>query len=219
MVLLIRNKENNINQFLFDVSILIGIVASTWSSRLHYGGYSNVLIPLYLFLSIFSVIAYNKIINNLESKNSMKWKFGLLHIALLFQFVMLFYSPRYHLPSTEDEKAGWELIEKIKSYHGDVYVAGNVYLSRLAGKQSYAHKLLIRDLSESSTEYSEQIIDEYKNALKSGKFAAVIDYLQLNDSLLKRFYQKEIKIFEDPETFLTKTGYTTRPEYIFIPKK
>jgi 4-amino-4-deoxy-L-arabinose transferase-like glycosyltransferase len=219
IVFLVATRNNNKNTFYFYISLIAGVVISTWLSRLHYGGYSNVLIPAYLLVTVIGIIGYKLIPDVFGDRSDKKLLLTIFSLALLFQYTTLLYSPRDQIPTKEDEKAGWALVEKIKSYEGDVFIYSNPYLARLAGKKVYAHSLLIRDLIESNTNYSEPMRNEFFTALKRHKFAIVIDYPQLDFSPLNKYYTLKEDAFREPKVFRMRTGYTTRPEHIFIPKK
>ena len=140
-------------------------------------------------------------------------------LAFLFQFVTLIYSPRNQIPTKKDFAAGQQLIYKIKSYKGDVYIPGNIYMARLAGKKVYTHGLLIWDLMQSNTKYGKEIKLEFDNALKHHKFDAIIDYTQMNYPIVNKYYKNKEPVFFDKNVFWMQTGFTTRPERILIPKK
>jgi 4-amino-4-deoxy-L-arabinose transferase-like glycosyltransferase len=215
--IVLRKKDKN--TFLFYISLVVGIVLSTWLSRLHYGGYSNVLIPVYLLIIILGIMGFKSFSLFYSDKNNYKLLPILASLALLFQFITLIYSPRAQIPTKVDESAGWELVNKIKSFDGDVYIFPNPYLARLAGKKVYAHGMLIVDLITSNTKYSRKMKETFDGLLKKHKFAAVIDYSELEYHSFLKYYRIKEKIFAAPEVFLMQTGFTTRPEYIYIPKK
>ena len=215
-------KENR-KGFYFYSAIFAGAALTSWLSRLHYGGHMNVLIPVYLFLTMIGIIGFSmlrKKINN-ESVNTgyAQHVLILVSIALLFQFATLIYSPRHQIPSKEEEQAGWELVERMKSTDGDVFIPGNIYFARLAGKKPFTHALLIWDLMQSTTKYGKEIKDELDSALKNHKFSLIVDYTQMRYAELEKYYQFAGSVFSDDEIFWMRAGFTTRPERYFLPKK
>ncbi len=219
IVFLVSVRKKNKTNFLFYISLITGIVISSWLSRLHYGGYANVLLPVYLIITLFGIIGFKHLSSFFTESKEKKYLLLFASLAILFQFITLNYSPRNQIPTAEDEKAGWALVSKIKSFKGDVYLYSNTYPARLAGKKVYTHSLLIRDLIESNTKYTKQMKTEFYGALKNHKFDAVIDYAQIDFSPLRKYYRGKEPVFAHQKIFLMRTGYTTRPEYILIPKK
>ena len=219
IIFLIYTRKRNENDYLFYMSAALGLFITSWLSRLHYGGYSNVLIPAYLLIIMLGTAGLKDIVTNFTKENQKSILVTLVSLAFLFQFTTLIYSPRNQIPTQKDLAAGKQLIYKIKSFRGDVYVPGNVYMERLAGKKVYTHGLLIWDLMQSNTKYSEQIKREFDEALKHHKFDAIIDYTQMNYPLINKYYKFKEPAFFENDVFFMRTGYTTRPERIFIPGK
>ena len=230
IIYLINNKNSeNKSRILFFVSVLIGSVICSYSSRLHYGGFNNVLIPVYTILCIFLALGFHQIQENLsENKKEEKGNFYninrqfsiLLMLVVFFQFLTLIYSPRIAIPTKEDEKAGWNLISRIKNFKGDVWFPGHQYLCYLAGKKSYAHGLLIWDLIENSKEYNKDIEQELLTALNQHRFDAIISYtyMEKNYPPFLEFYKSESKAIGNDAVFWSRTGFYTRPENIYVPK-
>lgn len=219
MIFLTKKWKENKNNLLLYLSIIIGAVICSYSSRLHYGGYANVLIPIYAILSIFMPLGV-KYVLGMFSEESNKIIHILVYTLLIFQFITLLYSPGKMIPTKADEKAGWELVNTIKSFKGDVYVPGNIYFSRVAGKKQFSHGLLLWDLMQSTTKYSKSIEKELIQALESGRFDAIISYNQMESNYPKftEYYYPARKVQTDESLLWAKTGFTTRPEFIYLPK-
>lgn len=215
-------RENR-KLFYFFAAILLGAAMTSWLSRLHYGGHTNVLLPIYLLLTMFGVIGFwqvrQKVKGELTIVGNSLHILIFVSIAILFQFITLIYSPRHQIPTKEEEKAGYELVEKIKSTEGDVFIPGNIYFARLAGKKTYTHGLLIWDLMQSSTRYGKEIKVELDDALKNHKFNLVVDYTQMRYPELNNYYNFAGNVFSGDELFWMRAGFTTRPERYFLPKK
>ena len=217
IVFLVSTHKNNFNNYMYYLAVSIGILLTSWLSRLHYGGYSNVLIPAYLIFAILGTAGFKILFTDLKEQKTVL--IPILTLAVLFQFTTLIYSPRNQIPTKEDLAAGKLLVNKIKKYHGDVYIPGNIYFARLAGKKVYTHGLLIWDLMQSNTKYGEIIENEFVTALKKHKFDAIIDYQGMNYPPLKKYYRIKEPAFNNEHVFIMRTGYSTRPKNIWIPKK
>ena len=140
-------------------------------------------------------------------------------IGMIFQFIILIYSPFLMIPTKEDVKAGWELVGKLKNTKGDVYIGGNIYYARLAGKKVFAHFLLILDLMQSSTKFNKSIEHDLVSALQNHKFDMIVTYSDmLNVSpKISEYYKILSKVNHNPQLLWMKTGYNTRAEEMMIP--
>ena len=212
-------KKRDGERFWFYFSFFVGVIFTSWFARLHYGGYANVLIPVYLLLSVVAVLGLKEVLDHADDFNKKAAVVVILNLSILFQFIALLYSPRNQIPTKADEQAGWELVEKLKSFDGDCYIFSNIYLARLAGKKVYTHGMLIFDLMQSNTKYNKFIEKEFEDALKSHKFDVILDYAQMDIAFLLKYYKIKEPAFKDKKVFLMRTGFTTRPEHILVPKK
>jgi hypothetical protein len=154
------------------------------------------------------------------------------------QFVKLVYDPRTVLPTARDERAGQEMLALIRSYPGDVFVAGGSYYPAMVGKPTFANWGAIVDSSGLwDTNLDVQrgkrpdprrriILDELEAAVASRRFDAVI----LDDtsgtgpwdtywnSLLAPYYRFDRIIFAEPDVFWTISGGPTRPQLVYVPR-
>jgi hypothetical protein len=203
----------------FYIFLITGTVLASYLSRLHYGGYANVLLPAYLSLIIIATIAIKIVIEKSKKLDKNQIAESFIWLIIACQFVSLLYSPKHQIPSKETESASWELVSLLKHQKGDVYVMGNTYFARLAGKKVFTHSLLIWDLLQSTTKYNKFIEDKFNSYLKNNKFDLIIDYAGMSYPYLDSTYIKADEAFKNPEQGWAVTGYTTRPNYIYYPKK
>lgn len=220
-LLLIFYKNKFIDKFYFYLSLLSGAAIASWLSRLHYGGWLNVLIPIYLILCLMAPIGMFKLLEYLKSVDSSIFLKRIFLIALIFQFVILIYSPFNMIPSKDEVKAGWELVGKLKNCKGDVYTGGNIYYARLAGKKVFTHFMLIMDLMQSSTMYNKSIEKDLLSKLQNHKFDMIVTYSDMLNAYpnFKDYYNITSKANDNPQMLWMKTGYNTRAEEIMIPSK
>ena len=211
--------SRNLEESKFYIFFLGGAVLESWLSRLHYGGYANVLIPVYLSIIILSMNGLSKLLEHIKTLENNRSLSIFICIIIIFQFATLIYSPGKQIPSDEDKKAGWELVYLLKQQKGDVYVIGNTYFARLAGKKTFAHGLLIWDLMQSSTRYNRDIEQRFNSYLNDKKFDLIIDYAGMNYPYLDSVYENSGKAFKKDNLGWTITGYTTRPNSLYYPKK
>ena len=124
-----------------------GLIGSAWVSRLHTGGYANVLMPAYAALALLTGLTYGGVA---------KGRIGviarpLLAIALLVQLVLLNYSVGAQVPSAGDRAAGAQLIARLRALPGPVIVLRHPWYATLAGKGTFAQEEAIGDVLRSAS--------------------------------------------------------------------
>lgn len=223
-----RNKIEN-TDFIFYLFVFLGMFAGSYFSRLHYGGFLNVIIPAYTILSIIFGLSFNRIKTvffndnqreQIPSKNNYFQTF--LYLIVIAQFLAVVYDPGLQLPSQKDIDSGKRFIELIKNQYGDVLIPGSTYTYyKLAGKKNYAHIELINDLYVHNDTYGKKVMTDFKKKLEQHSFSAIF----VNQIFIEHFpffiefYKEKERIFRDESSFKTKTGHITRPEWIYIPDK
>lgn len=220
---ILKKTTGEFRNSLFYLILFIATILCSWPSRLHYGGYLNVLIPLYTGFAIFLGLGYHSISSYIdrmsnESKNLLKI---FLSLIIISQFLTLWYNPLTIIPTKKDKEAGKYFVERISKIKGDVFVFSHSYVSRYAGKFSYPHEVLIMDLCRTNREMWKPFEQELTNAVKNHRFAAIVtdanDLWEMPE--LNNNYYKAETLFTDPKVFFSKSGYIARPDYIYFPKE
>jgi len=67
--------------------------------------------------------------------------------AFAWQLIATWWTPGTFIPSREDRKAGDQLIKRIASVDGEVFVPYHPWYAKLAGKRTYAHRMGLLDMS------------------------------------------------------------------------
>lgn len=220
--------EKQKKEYLFYIFVFLGMFAGSYFSRLHYGGFLNVVIPAYTILAIMTGLGYNdikKLIDNDSSKQSHPTKrdylIVFLNLIVIAQFLAVVYDPGLQLPSEKDYLAGKEFIEKVKRQEGVILIPGNTYTYyKLSGKNNFAHIELINDLFEHNEYYGKKVMNDFRNKLENHHFSAIYANKLFIEHFpfFKLYYTEEKQIFNDESSFKTKTGHIMRPEWIFLPK-
>ena len=215
--------------FLFYLLTSSGMLVASWVSRLHDGGYNNVLIPAYACISILFGLGTNLLLQSLP-RISMRGQ-RMLEIAVyalcIAQFAGLYYNPIDQIPTHEDEQAGWRLIRTLETIRGEVWLPYHGYLPVLAGKKSFAHAgtmnvILVGPDGRVKTD----LIREIKEAILNRKFTAILldstvfpaffkDWLQDENWLAeldRAGYCLDSPIFPNARVFRPVTGGKIRPE-------
>lgn len=207
---------------------LIGALAGSWISRLHAGGYSNVLIPAYAVLSILfglGMKAFLDMTNEAFGRQTKTKRANALVTLFLFlcagQFIFLSYKPSPLIPTRNDLRAGDELLNLIKGAKGNVFIPCHSYLPALVGKSAFAHSVAIHDILRSGdVKAKAMLLNDMDEALKNHKFDMIIlDTVQLfHMKEIFNYYQKMGRVHFHGNAFLPVTGVKTVPEYIYVPK-
>ncbi|MDM8558117.1 glycosyltransferase family 39 protein [Candidatus Parabeggiatoa sp. HSG14] len=217
------------------IAFVIGMLVASYSSRLHVGGYLNCLIPAYAGLVILASLSLNKIVDQINSTRTqitllsfrknmvIDSKRIISFLTLLFgiyQFIHLYYPPHKQLPTEEDRKAGFQLINQIKEIEGEVLITAHGFYAYMAGKSLHAHGMAVHDILRASknTPAKQILIDSLTQAINSKRFQAIIQ------SKWCDFYPKSIlKIYSRTQKLPTKnvmipvTGCYSVPKFIAYP--
>ncbi|MEW6516894.1 MAG: phospholipid carrier-dependent glycosyltransferase [candidate division FCPU426 bacterium] len=232
-VLFLRNQQPG--NYFYGLAGL-GMVGASYLFRLHFGGYNNVLFPVYAWLAMGFGLALPEILRRLQSPASepRPWTVGTAVLVLglcLLQFGMLFYDPSKQIPTPADRQAGLAFIEKMKSFPGDVYVPFTGYLPTLAGKKTFLHQGTLADIliKGRADRTSKQLSEEIRQAIREQKFAALITingdladnrsrFLELFGEDMRGYYRLEEQLAWG-DCFMPVTGAPRRPENVWVPVK
>lgn len=120
-----------------------GLLLAAWVSRLHTGGYANVLLPAYAATGLLAGLACARLRRGGTALAALAA--GL--VAL--QIVLIAYPVGAQLPTTADRLAGAELLARLRTLPGPVLVLRHPWYATLAGKGSFAQGEAITDVLRS----------------------------------------------------------------------
>lgn len=216
----------------FYASTWFGFFCSAYLSRLHSGGFVNVLMPLYAWLALLATLGLFGFLHGswdsverpvflpmLKAKTpssptaSLK-RCGWL-LLVIVQCLMLAYWPQNHLPNDSDYDAGSAVVEQLKTTEGRVWVPYHGMLATYAGKEEYAHLMALADILRSKDDGQKQRLEKaIKQAFGSNHFQLIfLDYLWFENDL--RHYQQENFNYLNPIAFFPKSGMKVRPTILF----
>lgn len=218
---------------LFFILLFTGMVGASWFSRLHSGGYKNVLFPAYAVIAIFFGIEIHCLLpgimanlsrkknetknkNNLsEAQHSKTYELCMLLICII-QFAMLFYPPLDQLPSKADSKAGDAFISLLKDTKGEVFVPYHGFLPVLAGKKTYSHTMAMHDVLRSrKSDIRRKFHDTVSRAIRNKQFEIIILDEPWFIEDIKENYFLSGTVFANDDVFYPVSGFKTRPELIY----
>ncbi len=215
-VVFLKDMKNRKIAALF--AFAVGAIACAWLSRLHYGGWLNVLIPAHAALALVFGIAFNKMLRLSEKTDGAFYlKFFALSL-IIFQLVGMNYDPKDALPTKTNRAAAEKFIDYLSGFEGEVYVPAHPFIARLASKKTYIHEMLVYDLLISDSPHKENFNEKFNSALENGYFEAII----LNETsklteIVERYYRRTDRVF-DPDTILKSPVAQTGPTWIYLPK-
>lgn len=217
-----RRKKNG-----YYIMFFLSMIGTSWFSRLHSGGYDNVLLPAYIVVSIFfglgiQEITTGSVVRFLRHKNALPQDMKVIKIFLFIvciaQFHSLVYNPFNQLPSKQDLKAGDAFIKTIKEIKGEVFIPFHGYVSSLAGKNNHAHWMAIVDVLRSNGEEKKnKLWQQLVEIINSKQFEAIIidnDIGEIENEISKNYIFSS-KVFNSKDVFWPVTGWKTRPESIY----
>lgn len=210
----------------------LGMIGAAYLFRLHFGGYNNVLFPVYAWIAIVSGLAVDAINRRQQTSPWQAWKTSAsLVISGLFvlQLGMLIYDPSRQIPAPGDRQAGLAFIEKMRSFPGEIYVPFTGYLPTLAGKRSLLHQGTLADIliKGKSDQTSKQLSEAIRQAIREQRFSAIITingdvengqsrFLGLFGEETRDYYRLQERL-QWGDRFMPVTGAPRRPEYIWVP--
>lgn len=219
LIACLRRGGPRSEEFLFWLLLLGSCVGVSWSSRLHWGGATNVVMPAYLAMSLVWGVAIARWMAS--SGGSTRWA-AALALACVAQLAWLLYDPRPLVPDERDVRAGDAFVEALSKLDGEVLATWHGYLPRLAGKRVYAHRWAIYDVMRSHDgEVKEALRAELVSALDERVFGAVVidqpffvrDYVA---DALARNYRDVGPMLDDDLKIGGMLGYRWNP-HLYLP--
>lgn len=156
--------ERELLLFYLPLGLALGL--GSYLSRIHEGGFPNVVLPAYLFVALLAGLAVGRAPGRL----------ALGAAALLaVQFALLAYDPGKYIPSDADRDRSERAVEAIRALPGEVYVSSYPIYGRKAGKHEFVHTAAAIDIIRAEdSEAREHFRDSYDRALEAGCFSYVI---------------------------------------------
>ena len=160
--------------FIFYSTLAVSMLGAAWISRIHGGGWLNVLQPAHAILAILFGLALPEI----EKAARVRRAALALYLLPLLQLWLLRYDPARHIPTAQDVKDGDAFVAALRALPGDVYVPMRGHVPTLAGKRVFAHDgYLLTTLQSGLPSVIESLVPEFQQAFDRGRFSAVvIDY-------------------------------------------
>jgi len=148
-----------------------GLIGSAWVSRLHSGGYLNVLMPAYAAIALLAGLTYGTLVRGRGGGIARP----VLAVALLLQLGLLVYPIGAQIPTAADRATGAQLIARLRALPGRVIVLRHPWYATLAGKTASAQEEAIADVLRSSDRRgSRALLASLHSALGAEDIQAVV---------------------------------------------
>lgn len=199
------------------VFVISGLMFCAYLSRLHNGGYLNVLMPAYFAVAMGTSVGLSRILKS--DKVGLHFMAGFL---IFLQLVICTYNPSKYLPSKTDIHENQRIIRLLRKSPSEVWVPHHSYLTFLADKPPHAHILALVDVKQNDrSSVSLKLETQLVKKIEEQKFSLVLldeyDRFGLREAFLQKKYQGIGKLFLDSDKLIPKSGYITRPQWIFLP--
>ena len=112
-----------------------------------------------------------------------------------------------------------ELVRRLASVDGDVWVPRHPYLSKLAGKSGFAHYMTLVEVivKTAESEARSRLIEEVETAIRERRFEWILvdaDWDRTNE-WVQPHYEWTQSVFPEDDVFWPVTGLRVRPERIY----
>jgi hypothetical protein len=200
---------------------LAGVLLCSWSSRLHDGGWSNVLMPAYAVLSALFAIAFHEGLG-LARRATPDVRARLevfLPLAATVQLAMMAYDPSHLVPTRRDEAAGWRVVSALRGASGDTFTPTDSYLASLAGKRPHLHQMAVDDILRApESEVGTRLVADLRGAFARKRWAMVITDNDFFATEVLANYQRGADSIGEADVFYPVTGVHYRPGWIYTPR-
>jgi Dolichyl-phosphate-mannose-protein mannosyltransferase len=213
--------EGGASRFFYPF-LAAGMLGSSWAVRNMVGAEVNNLLPAFAAVAILAALGLHELLTRASAAATSSWKLVAIgaQVALLAQLAYLGYDPRKHIPSAADRAAGDQLVARLATIPGEIFVPHHGYLARLAGKRDYAHTLAMDNVFlDDEGDYRRDLEAEMLRALGEKRFSAVL--LESDGRYAPEIstgYEAKEKLFDRTDVFWPVTGGRLRPEVLCVPK-
>lgn len=194
------------------------MIGASLLSRVHSGGYLNVLMPAFAALALLSGLAAHVIL-----RQAARFKLPvyqgvqvLVYGVLAGQLALLIYDPAPLMPTQADAAAGYYVVQQLERVPGDVLSVTDAYLPVLAGKNLYVQGMPLYDVLRGTHAEARQLaLQALATAMQQRQFDAILvndDGLSALIPAVDTYYPHFIVLeYSDGAVFWPITGAQTRP--------
>lgn len=212
-----RAEESTSERISKDILLFGSLFLASYFTRIHYGSWVNVLMPVYAGIAIYFGIGLELCLRRFGRIPSLKL---LLVIAVLFQFLNLTYSPQTQIPKLAHKLAGERLMKRISSIPGEVYWSDHTWYLRMLGKPTQAPDVSVEDIirGRKSERWKELLEQQMATAVASGRYEAFVTDFKDFPLRVPDFdiHYELVDSNLTGETFPPMTGWHRSPNFLYL---
>lgn len=214
----VRREEHARPLLLFHLPVGASLLASSYLSRLHSGGYDNVLLPGYGALAVLFGLGFAL----LQGRPATSAR-AVAVIAVVVQLLMLSYDPRDQIPTPSEVRRAHVLDGRLRRLPGPVLMTGHGwYLARI-GRPTTAQGAAIADVLRGDVgSTSHDLERELRDDIAHQRYRSiVVDSIPVYSYLpatLRRYYRRVGPLLPGGSTVLPLTGTKTGPATVWAPR-
>jgi hypothetical protein len=209
---------------LLYLGIAGGLLATAWMSRLHSGGWLNVLIPAYAALALFAPIGFAILEQRASADERAQVGGSTTAMALAFlvglQLFAIAWSPSAMRPAPDAQDRGDQFLAYLASVPGEVLMPDHRWIQTWADKKSFGLGMAGRDILriEDPEDPGKQRLEaEIKQAFRDKRFAQLILSEEHFMEAWFRPYYRYLRTTELPPAPVT--GWGIKPRWIWVPRR
>lgn len=208
--------------FLFHALVGGGMLGMAYASRVHLGGYDNVLMPAYAWICVLAGLALAPGAAADAAGGGRRPALALPALCLL-QFALLVYDPRAQVPGPRDVAVGERLLAFFADVDGEIFIPSRNYLPVFVGKSPSIHSTAMFGIfGDASLAEGAALEREFLRSLRERRWALVVSSgREPYQRELDRYYRLRPSLFGDADrdAFWTLTGLRTRPHLFYVPRE
>ncbi|HWC85128.1 MAG TPA: glycosyltransferase family 39 protein [Solirubrobacteraceae bacterium] len=211
-----KRPRDRANPAVYYALAAAGLIGSAWVSRLHTGGYANVLMPAYAAIALLTGLFFAALGTRQIAR-------ALLGAAIALQLALLAYPIARQIPTGADRRAGAQLIARLRALPGPVIVLRHPWYATEAGKGTFAQEEAIGDVLRSTSHRGARpLAKSLSTALDRYRVRAVVldggfDAKYLEPELSREFRLQRAPI--TPTRLYPLTDVRTSPTLLYLRAK
>lgn len=195
----------------FHAPVAAALVATAYSSRLHSGGWDNVLIPAYGAIAVLFGLGVAALVR----RGAVAGRRAAALALCGLQFVALAYDPRDQIP---DAAAGDRFLAELRSVPGTVWVPGHGWYAARAGGATTAQGAAVSDVLRADVEWGRDLLGaELEEVVRAQRFDAVVVDSKARYSYLPDNFHRWYRPARKLALALPVTGTKTAPAEVWVP--
>lgn len=200
----------------YHVVAAAGLLGAAWLSRLHTGGYANVLMPAYAATALLAGLACARLLADGRRRVAAP----LVVAALLAQLGLLAYPLGAQIPTAADRAAGTQLLAALRALPGNVVVLRHPWYATVAGKGSFAQGEGIGDVLRSAAPRGRRVLAaSLSHALDADHVQAVVLDGAFDAHVFGPALEREFRLASGPITptrLYPLTDVRTAPTLLYV---